>query len=118
MPRYSIRYVKEDAGPCPSCDDCEEIGRGPVGFYGNVPVCDWCLLMGDRDLGGLLVMAHLTREIDRLRGLMTDQDRALEALSVFTTWARFYSQDANRKWPPRILALVGRLTARDPGRPH
>ncbi len=35
MPGYSIRYVKEDADPCSLCDDCEEIGRGPIGFYGR-----------------------------------------------------------------------------------
>ena len=118
MSRYSIRYVKEDAGPCSSCDDCEEIGRGPIGFHGQRPVCDWCLLMGDRDLGGLLVMAHLTREVDRLRGLMSDQDRALEALSVFTSWARYYSGDADGKWPPRIQALAGRVQFADPGKSH
>ncbi len=30
-------------------------------------------------------------------------------LSVLSTWARFYNQDATRKWPPRILAMVDRL---------
>ncbi len=112
MPRYSIVYVTEDAGRCPSCDDCEEIGRGPIGMYGEVAICDWCLLMGHQDLGALLVMAHIAREIDRLRGLTHDRDQGTEVLSVFSAWSRYYAQDADRKWPPRVLRMVDRLVYR------
>ncbi len=65
--------------------------------------------MGDYDLGALIVMAHLAREFDRLRGLRRTRDVGVEGLSVLSTWARFYNQDATRKWPPRILAMVDRL---------
>ncbi len=106
MAYYSIRFMPEDVGPCFRCK-ADEIGRGPVGFYINRPICDFCLLNGQPDLGMLLVHAHFARELARLRRL--HRDVSGEALEFLSTWARIYDLASQPKWPPRLRQLMDRL---------
>lgn len=92
-PELSIRWVERDPGPC-ACG--RRIGWGPVGFDGETPVCDACLMQRDEELAKLLVM------VDLVRDLAGPGRSALESRlkSVLLTAAgRFYTEST--RWPRR-----------------
>ncbi len=62
MNEYAIIWQPEDPGPCVLCGDATIAGA--VGWHRQVPpgpVCDDCLLKGERLLGELLLR---TRAVD------------------------------------------------------
>ncbi len=97
MAFYSVRFMSNEVGQCFRCG-ADEIGCGPVGYYINRPICDFCLLDGEPDLGMLLVHAHFARELARLRELHRDRDVSGEALEFLSTWSRIYDLASRPKW--------------------
>ncbi len=60
----SIQWCEAAPGPCVRCED--PVGSGPVGFTQDEPsgaMCDGCLLEANKDLGMMIMMAHVTREL-------------------------------------------------------
>ncbi len=109
MAKYAIIFSEKKGGPCCRCG--AQTGNGPIGFYGRKPLCDFCLMRDAPDLGALLILAQMAREVAALRHRQGARDQSTEALAVVSTWAFFYDQHAQKRWNTRIPDLVAQLTA-------
>ena len=99
---YCIRVPSRvESLPCPSCGRMFRVA-GPTGFLGPHPICDGCLLNGDRRLGMVLTMIAVCR---RYGGLIP-ADAAEEQLHQreLLAFARVYERFAARSGPPRPWA--------------
>ncbi len=99
----SIVWLETDPGPC-ACG--QEIGVGPVGFHldPKKPVCDKCLLELHKDIGMMMWMAHVARELAGNATGVDDPWRADQYMVALMTLARIYHQGA--EWPHREAAAL------------
>ena len=96
----SIVWLETDPGPC-ACG-CE-IGIGAVGFHldQQEPVCDKCLLGLHKDIGMMMWMTHIVRElVDDSTGVDDLRQRQMALM----TFARLYHTGAT--WPRREAAAM------------
>ena len=97
---YSVQWFESDPGPCVECG--EAIGAGPAGFTTDDPsgaVCDACLLRGDRNLGMLIWLAHVAREMAGQASGEEDPWEADKSMVALMTFCKLYHQGAG--WPCR-----------------
>ncbi len=111
----SIVWLETDPGPC-ACG--REIGAGPVGFdlEPQEPVCDRCLLDRHKDIGMIMWMIHIARELAGEATGTGDPWRADQIMVALMAFAKLYN--ASAEWPCREAAamdymeeLRGRLAA-------
>lgn len=98
----SIEFC-ETAGPCVQCG--EVVSWGLVGFTLGDPdgrVCDGCLLALNKDLGMLLIMAHVVRELATQAVGIEDPWQADQLMVTLMMFAKIYDQGAS--WPRRPIA--------------
>ncbi len=113
MGNPSPLHPEADLGPC-ACG--LEIGSGPVGFRLDEPVgpvCDGCLLELNRDIGMLMWMAHVVREMAETVAATEEPLKVDQAMLLLMKFAQTYHLGA--KWPHRraaVLDLVDELRAR------
>ncbi len=96
---YSIRIpLVSEAVACGKCGRIFRAG-GPTGFSEAGPICDGCLLIGDRQLGMVLTMIAVCRYY----GGMTPTDEVEERLHQreLAAFARIYEGFAGHYGPPR-----------------
>ncbi len=96
-PLCSIRIAKTP-GTCAVCRK-HNTGIGPVGYSGEEPICDLCLLGESTDLGMIIAMVSVTRAYGSIK---TDGPDALNELGFF---ARLFHQIASKSWPVRFFPL-------------
>ncbi len=99
----SIIWLETDPGPC-ACG-CE-IGVGPVGFRlePREPVCDKCLLDLHKDIGMMLWMTHIARELAAQATGIDDPWRADQFMVALMAFAGLYNAEAG--WPSREAAAM------------
>ncbi len=96
---YSIRI------PSPlesvACDKCRRFFRaaGPTGFFRNRPICDGCLLIGDRQLGMVMTMITVCRYYGGMKPI-DDIEEQLHQREL-AAFARIYEGFAARYGPAR-----------------
>ncbi len=100
-PRYSIRLAEDPDALCAKCE--KPAGGGPVGFLGEAPVCDLCLLEGCHDLGMVLLLVAVIRAFGSVEG-GSEQERRL-ALGDLAAFARVYEIFAIKTAPARSALL-------------
>ncbi len=97
---YSVQWFEADPGPCCQCN--REVGEGPAGFSTDDPagpLCDGCLLLLDKQLGNLLWLANMARELAEEASRIEDPWRVDQVLVTMMTFAKLYDQGAD--WPRR-----------------
>lgn len=100
-----IRWFETEAGPCVHCR--RPVGSGPVGFAEEDPagpVCDPCLLSFNADLGMLLTMANVSRELAARAAVTDDPWEADQQMVALMASARIYHQGSD--WPARRVAAM------------
>lgn len=98
---YSIRLAQSPGTPCAQCR--MPTGEGPVGYCSEDPLCDLCLLTGSGDLGMVLTLVAVVRQLaGHLAAGAEDRREALEELGAF---ARLYDRFAARRGPARIIRI-------------
>ena len=120
---YSVQWYEQDPGPCCKCG--REVGVGPGGFSTDDtagptagPLCDGCLLLLNKDLGNLIWLAHMARELTEQASSIEDPWRVDQCLVTLMTFAKMYDQGA--KWPRRdakAAVLMKALQRRMPRKP-
>ena len=108
-PLYSIRINDSPGSTCAACRK-QETGEGPVGYMGDDPICDLCLLERSTDLGLLLAISAVSRAYAESAA----EPEALNELGVF---ARIYHRIASKSWAARIFRIPG-FTAPDDNTTH
>ncbi len=98
-PRYSIRIAKTP-GTCAVCRK-HDTGIGPVGYSGEEPICDLCLLGESTDLGMILALIAVVRAYGSIKSGEPD---ALNELGFF---ARLFHQIASKSSPVRVFRIPG-----------
>ncbi len=98
-PVYSIRVATDPGSPCRLC--ASETGSGPVGYRGEEPVCDLCLLENSPELGILLAVVAVTRAYGSVEIASTADRR--DALNELGAFARIYERIAARSGPARLI---------------
>ena len=104
---YSIQWFLNTPGPCARCR--REVGSGPVGFRNSEPagpLCDKCLLDQHFDMGMLLLMANVTRELAK-QATRRDALEAEPYRALLMTFSKVYDQGAD--WPLRRKEALGYL---------
>ena len=84
-----------------ACDKCLRRFRaaGPTGFFGNRPICDGCLLIGDRQLGMAMTMITVCRYYGGMKPI-DDVEEQLHQREL-AAFARIYEGFAARYGPAR-----------------
>ena len=101
----SIEWFDSDPGPCVVCG--RKIGAGPVGFRGDDPVgpyCDGCTLERNKDLGMLLMVANICREI-AAEAEDAGECRHDELIVALMVVVRMYNRASS--WPVRSVKVLG-----------
>ncbi len=106
-PRYSIRIADSPGTLCAACGK-QETGTGPVGYLGEEPVCDLCLLGRTTDLGMAMALIAVTCAYASIGSGMSEAHQD----AMVCAFARFYHRNASKSWPARIF-WVPSLTAPD-----
>ena len=102
-PFYSIRVADRPGVVCAVCGE-HETGEGPVGYLGEDPICDLCLLKGSPVLGLLVAVACVTRSYGALEGgSVREQLAALRELGAF---ARIYEAVSAKTWVARMFQVL------------
>ncbi len=101
----SIGWFETDPGPCVVCG--RQVGFGPVGYKADDPpgpVCDSCMLELNGDLGMMLVMVGVNREL--ASQVMPDDDlkEAEQRRVALMTFSIVYDEAA--RWPRRRKAVM------------
>ena len=97
---YSVQWYDDDPGPCCKCG--REVGAGPGGFSTDEtagPLCDGCLLLLNKDLGNMVWLAHMARELAERASKLEDPWTVDQVLVTMMTFAKMYDQSA--EWPRR-----------------
>ena len=99
----SIVWLETDPGRC-VCG--REIGIGPVGFHQGrqEPVCDKCLLDLHKDIGMMMWMTHIVRELAGEATGTDDPWRADQFMVALMAFAKIYNTGA--EWPCREAAAM------------
>ncbi len=98
-PAFSIRIAGAAGAPCALCGTAT--GSGPVGYHGDVPICDLCLLDGSSALGMVLALVAVVRAFGSVKVASAAKERgALEELGSF---ARIYERFAAKTGPARLI---------------
>ncbi len=98
-PVYSIRLATEPGAPCRLC--AAETGSGPVGYRGDEPICDLCLLEDAPVLGMVLALVAVVRAYASVVPASTDERRG--ALNELGAFARIYEAFAAKSGPMRWI---------------
>lgn len=94
---YSIRVADDPGSPCATCK--RPTGHGPVGYRGDVPVCDVCLLEASTPLGLTLALVAVARAFAiGSPSVRLDASIALAELGAF---ARIFERVASTWGPAR-----------------
>ncbi len=102
-PRYSIRIAKTP-GTCAVCRT-QDTGIGPVGYSGEEPICDLCLLEDSTDLGMILALIAVVRAFATIgAGTSQAHQDSMEELCAF---ARIFHQIVSKSWPVRVFRIPG-----------
>ena len=97
--RYSIRLAEKPGTPCAAC--LEPTGTGPVGFLGEEPICDVCLLRDSPMLGMVLALVAVTRDYGAFEPSSSGQWQA--AMAQLGAFARIFERFAARFGPRRRI---------------
>ena len=108
-PLYSIRVADRPGTVCAACG-MQETGAGPVGYLGDEPICDFCLLERSADLGLVLAVIAVVRAYAGAGGTPEQHQQALAELGAF---ARIYHRAASKSWPVRMFHIPGFTDPRD-----
>lgn len=96
---YSIRIVgRLRPFPCRQCGRLLSTG-GPTGFLGDFPVCDACLLAGDRQLGMAMTLITVCRFYGGAVPVDLEEERRLQREML--AFARVYERFAGQFGPAR-----------------
>ncbi len=98
-PVYSIRLAAAPGAPCRLC--AAETGSGPVGYRGDEPICDLCLLEEAPALGMVLAVVAVVRAYGSVELAPTDERR--DALNELGAFARIYETFAAKSGPMRWI---------------
>lgn len=94
---YSIRVADQPGSPCATCK--RSTGHGPVGYRGDAPICDLCLLEASTPLGLTLALVAVARAFAIGRpSVRLDASIALAKLGAF---ARIFERVASTWGPAR-----------------
>ncbi len=98
-----IRWLEAASDPCVVCE--QDVGTGPVGFKTDEPagsLCDGCLLEANHDLGMMILMVHVVRELATAAEGINDPWKADEIMLSLMLFAKVYNQGAT--WIRRPIA--------------
>jgi len=96
---YSVRVADQPCAPCFTCS--QPTGHGPVGYRGDAPICDTCLLETSTPLGLTLALVAVTRAF-ALGGSGDSQDASM-ALAELGAFARIFERIASTWGPARFF---------------
>ncbi len=104
-PLYSIRVADSPGTLCAACGKQE---TGPVGYLGEEPVCDLCLLERTTDLAMIIALVSVTRAYASIGADTSEAHQDAMACA----FARIYHRIASKSWAARIFRIPG-FTAQD-----
>lgn len=94
---YSIRVADQPGSTCATC--MRPTGHGPVGYRGDAPICDRCLLEASTPLGLTLALVAVARAFAiGSPSVRLDASMALAELGAF---ARIFERVASTWGPAR-----------------
>lgn len=85
---YAI--VEHLGGPCQGCGIQVPGDRGPIGWDGEGPVCDTCLLQAEPKLGAILNLRNLAGELGADPGLFESEATAKALARIFEGYSKTY----------------------------
>lgn len=94
---YSIRVTDQPGSPCATCH--RPTGHSPVGYRGDAPICDLCLLQASTPLGLTLALVAVTRAF--ATGIARDDGDTSMALAELGAFARIFERVASSWGPAR-----------------
>ncbi len=101
-PLYTIREGASRSSTCCACGR-EVTGGGPVGYRGEQPVCDRCLLDGSAQLGMVIALISVTRGFAAICARAPKE--WLEPFKELGAFARIYECFAAKSGPMRRFHL-------------
>ena len=86
----NFAIVKHPGGLCNGCGVRVPGDRGPIGWDGEGPVCDTCLLQAEPALGAILSLRNLAGELGTDPGLFESAATARALARIFEGYSKTY----------------------------
>ena len=104
-PICSIRVATVADVPCALCGTAT--GSGPIGYRGERPICDLCLLEESNELGMVLALVAVARAYGSVEPSSDEEQQ--QGLAILGAFTRIYERFAAKFGPARPILPSDKL---------